>query len=357
MLRDIGILGTGLWQGPAVSNDVFEPACLGHARPIDPFYGDPKAPIQVAGLELSPQRHPRAVAAVRHSYADPYRGARRRRWFPKGLPSSDAEADAGRAALASAGLYPQDVDALLLQSFLPDQLQPNNAALVAHKLGLCRGPAWDVNAVCSSSLAQLSVAAGLIASGQARVVLCVQSTAYSPVTDPASTASVVLGDMASAFVLGPRPGATLATRWHTDGQFYPAVQLRREDAPYWAATEEPVDIVFRHELMGAYLRATAEHAVGLCGAVLRASDLELSSVDLSVTHQAMSWFPAFIADAVGLRDGVMFDTFEEYASIGSCSIPASLHEARLRGRLGPGARVLLFVSAAGKTFGAAALRM
>jgi 3-oxoacyl-[acyl-carrier-protein] synthase III len=364
IFRDVGVLGTGLWEGEVVDNDALAARLPASKSVQDPFRGrraDDGA-IRVAGLELTPETFPRTLAALRESFADPFRGARRRRFFPPELLASSAEAEAAQKALDDAGLAATDVGAILVQSFLPDGLQPKNAALVAHALGVVGAPAWEVDSICNSALSQLSVAASLVTSGFARHVLCVQSAAYSRVSDPGSSSTVQEGDMASAFVVGPSPGARLALSWRTDGRLHGAIKLAWRapaGAPprrAWEPAPERLLISFDPALQEEVMGEIATNARTVCFEALARAELAPGEVDLFIAHQPMSYNRVLMEEVLGLREGVAFDTFEEYASINSCGIPASIHEARRGGQIERGQRVLLFGPAAGYTYAAAAMR-
>ncbi len=142
LIRDIGILGMGLWEGEVVTNDHYGDRYLKGAPIKDPYRGrrSEDGTVRIAGMEFTKEKHPRVLAALERSFQDPYRGTQRRRYFPRDLKVSDAETEAARNAIADAGLTPDDIDAVLVQSFLPDELQPKNAALIAHNLGIRRAP-------------------------------------------------------------------------------------------------------------------------------------------------------------------------------------------------------------------------
>lgn len=364
MIRGVGILGLGLWQGRVVENDAFSADYLQRAEVKDPYHGrrGDDGTVRIAGMEFVPGRHDRTLAAIERSFADPFRGTRRRRWLGREEKVSDAETEAAARAMEKAGIGPRDVGALLVQSFLPDQLNPKNSALVAHNLGITAAPVWEVDSVCNSSLSQLMVGALLIAQGHAKHVVCVQSVAYSRVRDPGASASVQEGDMASAFVLGRVPGAEMAFSWRVDGSLHPAISLQWSaptGAPprrYWERSDERLLIRFDHELQQRVNREVADHARVTSTEALAKAEMRLEEVELFATHQPMSWYGAFMDDVLGLADGVSASSFEEYANVNSASLPASLHEAEKAGRLGRGASVLLFCPAAGYTYGAVAMR-
>lgn len=362
IVRDIGVLGTGMWESEPIGNDRF--AYLErHAEVKDPFRGarGDDGIVRIAGMEFSPDRDPKTLAAIGKSFADPYRGTRRRRYFPDALRVSDAESDAARAALADASITPDQIGAVLVQSFLPDGLCPENFALVAHNLGITRALSIEVDSVCNSVITQMLVASSLIASGAAKYVLCVQSTAYSRVTDPNASSTVQEADGASAYVLGPSPGTTMAFSTRTDGRLHAAASLEWQ-APsnsgrrFWDPSRERLQIHFDPVLQPQVMGELRANARVVCGEALERAELRIEDLDLFVSHQPMSWYTAFIEESLGLRDGIAFDTFEEYANVNSVSICASLHHARRAGRAGAGTRALIFGPAAGYTFAAVAIR-
>lgn len=361
MFHDIGILGTGLWEGPVVENHKITVADGVHRDPFKGQRGDDGL-VRIAGLELHPQRHRRALAQIEQSYKDPYRGTVRRRICPRSVPPSEMEADAARRALADAGLQPGDVDAVLVQSFLSDHLQPKNASRLCALLGVHRALALNVDTLCNSAASQVLLGAALIQSRQARRVLCVQSTVFSCVADPGTSAAVQEADMASALLLGEVRGARLACSSHVEGRLHGAVRLdwavpegAAAGRRYYEPPVERMAILFDAGLKAEAMRDMAARAAPLCQEALARAELDIKGVGAFVCHQPLSWACALFADVLGLPDGVAIDVFPEYANIGSCSIAAGLHHARQAGRLGGGQALLLFAPAAGATYLAMAL--
>jgi 3-oxoacyl-[acyl-carrier-protein] synthase III len=364
IVRDIGIVGMGLWQGEVIHNERFNTARVLDAPVKDPYRGcrSDDGTVRVAGMTFTPDRHRRTIAAIERSFVDPFRCTRRRRFFPDEMKVSDAETEAAKHALADANLTASDIDVLLVQSFLPDEVQPKNSAIIAHNLGITRAPAWEVDSVCNSALSQMTVGSSLILSGFAKTVLCTQSVAYSRVSDPGVSSSIQEGDMASAFVLGRSPGTRMASSWHTDGSLHAAIKLhwtspaRSLPRRWWERSRESFLIGFDAGLQEQVMGNIAQQACTVSDAALLAAEMGRGELDIFISHQPMGWFRAFMEDTLELPDGKAFDTFEEYANINSASVPASIFEARRTGRIGPGKKVLLFCPAAGYTFGAVAIQ-
>lgn len=364
IIRDIGILSTALWEGDVVNNDRFAAEVVGSAEVKDPFRGRraEDGTIRIAGMEFTPEKYPRTVAAIAKAFNDPFRGARRRRYFPPRMKVSDAESDAARKAVAAAGLTPADIGAVLVQSFLPDEVQPKNAALVAHNLGIRHAPAWEVDSVCNSLITQVTVGSSLIMSGFARHVLCVQSAAYSRVSDPSASSSVQEGDLAAAFVLGPSRGTSMAVSWRTDGRLHAAINLHwarpagAGGRRWWDPAGEALLIGFDPALQAEVMGELERNAHVVCDEALQRAELPRDAIDILISHQPNAWQRAFMEDILGLRDGAAFDTFEEYASVNSPGLTASVHHAIHEGRIKKGSNVLLFGPAAGYTYAALAIR-
>jgi len=76
-------------------------------------------------------------------------GIRERRIAAKGETTSDMALAAARAALAAAGLDAQSIDLIVLATSTPDNTFPAAAVSVQAGLGITRGAAFDLQAVCS----------------------------------------------------------------------------------------------------------------------------------------------------------------------------------------------------------------
>lgn len=78
---------------------------------------------------------------------------------------------AARQAIEAAGLLPEDIDLLLVNTLSPDHHDPSQACLIQPLLGLRHIPVLDIRAQCSGLLYGLQMARGQILAGLARHVL------------------------------------------------------------------------------------------------------------------------------------------------------------------------------------------
>ena len=135
-------------------------------------------------------------------------GIERRHFAAEGQMTSDLAVRASRAALADAGLEPDDIDAIVLATSTADLTFPSAATMVQAELGMTRGFAFDVQAVCAGFIYALANANALILSGQARRVLVIGAETFSRIMDWTDRGTCVLfGDGAGALILEAQEGA------------------------------------------------------------------------------------------------------------------------------------------------------
>lgn len=111
-------------------------------------------------------------------------GIRERRMWPEGTRPSDASAAAGRAVLAKSALKAEQVELFVHAAVSRDMLEPATASFAHRKIGL-PGTAqiFDVSNACLGFLNSLTVAAGLIESGQIKCAMVVSGENGRPLVD------------------------------------------------------------------------------------------------------------------------------------------------------------------------------
>src|SRR5437868_9234976 len=153
-------------------------------------------------------------------------GIRERRIAANGETTSDMAVAAARAALAAAGVDAQSIDLIVLATSTPDNTFPASAVSVQAGLGITRGAAFDVQAVCSGFVFGLATVDGLFKTGAFRRALVVGSETFSRILDWKDRSTCVLfGDGAGAVVLEAQqqPGdrddrGILTTHLRSDGR-------------------------------------------------------------------------------------------------------------------------------------------
>ena len=133
-------------------------------------------------------------------------GIAERRIAAPGELTSDLATEAARRALERAGMSGGDLDLIVLATATPDQTFPSTAVKVQARLGMKRGAAFDVQAVCSGFIFALAVADNALRLGQARTALVIGAETFSRILDWQDRGTCVLfGDGAGAVVLQAVP--------------------------------------------------------------------------------------------------------------------------------------------------------
>ncbi len=136
--------------------------------------------------------------------------------------SSTLAIQAGKMALESAKILPNELDLIIVCTSTPDILFPATACFVQNGLGAINAAAYDISAVCSGFVFGLSIAEQYIKSGKYRYVLIVGSETNSRIVDWSDRSTCILfGDGAGAIVLKKNeinePRGLLSTHIHSDG--------------------------------------------------------------------------------------------------------------------------------------------
>jgi len=153
-------------------------------------------------------------------------GIRERHIAAPGELTSDLAIHAARAALAHAHIDADTIDLIVLGTSTPDQTFPATAVTVQHALGITKGAAFDLQAVCSGFVYALSVADSMLRCGSHKRALVIGAETFSRILDwNDRTTCVLFGDGAGALVLEAQeqPGETsdrgvLTTHLRSDGK-------------------------------------------------------------------------------------------------------------------------------------------
>lgn len=289
---------------------------------------------------------------------DPFRGTTRRRVAELSMASAEAEAIAGKRALDDAGIGAKDVDLVLSWAMVPDRITPATAPRVTELVGATRAAGIGLDVACATAIAQLMLASAMVESGRARHVLCTQSHLIARANPMDHPASPIVGDAASAMVIGPseKSGVGIA-HMVSQGEYHEAVTWVRgreeHESPWWEAgpgfspgTRNRAQVKMLSTKLVHVGRDTITE-------LLERAHRSIDSVDVFACTQPRRWFPAAVAESVGLAPEKAPHTFDELAHIGGVAVVVNLLEARSRGMLTPGASVMLYGMGAGITRAAA----
>jgi 3-oxoacyl-[acyl-carrier-protein] synthase-3 len=284
-------------------------------------------------------------------------GIRQRHVAATGEYTSDLALHAAERALKAAGRDAGDVDLIVLATATPDHTFPATATKVQARLGITRGVAFDVQAVCSGFIFALATADNFLRSGQARRALVIGAETFSRILDWDDRATCVLfGDGAGAVLLEAVPSngsaqerGILSTHLHSDGANYDLLYV--DGGPSTTGTAGFLRMegkeVFRHAVVR--LAEVVDEA-------LTANGLTSRDVDWLVPHQANQRIIDSMGRKLGLSRDKVVVTIDRHANTSAASVPLALTEAVEDGRVKSGQLVLLEAMGGGLTWGAALVR-
>ncbi len=283
-------------------------------------------------------------------------GIERRHFAAEGQTTSDLATRAAEAALAQAGLSADDIDAIVLATSTADFTFPSAATMVQARLGMTRGFAYDVQAVCAGFVFALANANALIVSGQARRVLVIGAETFSRLMDWTDRSTCVLfGDGAGALVLEGQEGTgevtdrgILATDLHSDGRHRDILHV---DGGVSTGQTGHLRMqgkeVFRHAV--EKLAETAHAALAKLG-------LSGADVDWIVPHQANIRIIEGTARRMQVPMERVVVTVQDHGNTSAASIPLALSVGVARGQIKPGDLVVTEAIGGGLAWGSVVLR-
>ena len=274
----------------------------------------------------------------------------------EGETTGSLAAAAARAALADAGISPDEIDLIVLATATPDSTFPATATQVQDALGCHGGIAFDIAAVCSGFLYALATADSMLRTGMAKCALVIGAETFSRILDWEDRATCVLfGDGAGAFVLraeesGDDGPGLLATKLHADGAHGELLYV--DGGPSTTGTVGKLRMkgreVFRHAVVN--LAQVLED-------VLKQTGHQATELDWVVPHQAN----LRILDATARKLGLPFEkvvvTVDKHANTSAASVPLAFDVAWRDGRIKRGDLVMLEAMGGGFTWGASLLRV
>ena len=284
-------------------------------------------------------------------------GIERRHFAAEDQTTSDLAVEAATAALANAGLGPDDIDAVLVATSTPDLTFPSVATMVQARLGMTQGFAFDVQAVCAGFIYALCNANALIVSGQARRVLVIGAETFSRIMDWEDRGTCVLfGDGAGALVLGAGTGTgtsadrgILSTDLHSDGRY--------KDMLFVDVGVSTTGTAGKLRMQGNQLFRQAVEKLAATGeAALAKAGVASADVTWIVPHQANIRIIAGTARKMGVPMERVILTVQDHGNTSAASIPLALSVGVADGRIKPGDLVLSEAIGGGLAWGSVVLR-
>ncbi len=254
---------------------------------------------------------------------------------------------AAKAALADAGLSADAVDLIIVATSTPDNTFPATATQIQADLGITKGAAFDMQAVCSGFIYALTTADAMMRAGQATCTLVIGAETFSRILDWTDRGTCVLfGDGAGAFVLKSEEGerGILASKLRADGRH--VSKLYVDGGPSTTKTVGFLRMegreVFKHAV--ANMAEVVHQVVGQAG-------VKVADIDWFVPHQANKRILDSTATKLGVAAEKFIVTVDKHGNTSAASIPLAFEEGVRSGRIKRGQLVLMEAMGGGFTWG------
>jgi 3-oxoacyl-[acyl-carrier-protein] synthase III len=276
-------------------------------------------------------------------------GIKERRMWPAGTRPSDASAAAGKAVLAKSGLKAEQIELFIHAAVSRDMLEPATASFAHRKIGL-PGTAqiFDVSNACLGFLNSLTVAAGLIESGQIRCALVVSGENGRPLVeqtlrtllDRPLTRNEIKPYFANLTIGSGAVGAVVCHRSLVKGRAHRLLggiaQAATQYSDLCQGDTHGADALAMQTDSEQLLIA----GVGLASETwARFTAEQGAAYDRFVCHQVGSVHRRKLYETLGLDLAKDFSTFETLGNTGSVALPATLAAAIEAGAVTEGQRV------------------
>lgn len=235
-----------------------------------------------------------------------------------------------------------DIDFILYCTQSPDYLIPSNAFLLHRYFGFGKNVgALDFNLGCSGYVYGLSLAKGLIASGQSKKILLITSETYSKhIGDDDISNQLIFGDGASATLISDAPDG-LALRidnfeFGTDGSG--CEQLKSGVGGIKSRIVSSEDSFLKMNGQEVLL-FTLREIPALNKRLLEVNNIE--KVDHYIFHQANKFVVDQLSKKMALNSSLIRNKMETSGNTVSSTIPIVLEELDARGNLNVDEKIAL----------------
>ncbi len=285
-------------------------------------------------------------------------GIKRRHFATKDQKTSDLAIEAAINAIKNAKIKRTDIDAIIVATSTPDTTFPSVATIVQGALGITKGFAFDVQAVCAGFIFALATADALIVSKQAKRVLVIGAETFSRIMNwEDRTTSVLFGDGAGAIIIEAVSSSNLstdtgilATDLNSDGRYRDLLYV---DGGVSSTQTTGVLVMQGKEVF----KHAVEKLSSTAHAVLEKAGLSPSDVDWMVPHQANIRIIKATAQKMKLPMTKVIVTVNNHGNTSAASIPLALSVANLEKKFKKGDLILMEAIGGGLAWGSILLRL
>ena len=267
---------------------------------------------------------------------------------------------------------PQSIDLIICATSTPEDLLPSTASKIQAKLNASNATSFDINASCAGWLFGIRTATAMIQANQVEKVIVVGVEAHSRIINYYDRTNIIFGDAA---------GATILERVLPKSNSNPKTEENILKSPIFSTGTIPslsmqLPTIFneRYNSLEDYLarkdmkkierplpkingkvtrKLAFESKKSMDSVMETASEFNITTknIDLFVPHQTTISMVKDFCEHISFPFEKIPYTLDKYGSLGSASIPVSIHEHFINGKIQKGDLVLCHTFGAGLTYG------
>jgi 3-oxoacyl-[acyl-carrier-protein] synthase III len=277
-----------------------------------------------------------------------FKGVRERRFASPDYSSEEL----GTAVLARlverTKIDPNTIDLILYTCIFSDTWGTNIGTALQHRVGAGRAMIMGVDTNCSSFLTSLNIAKAFIESGTYQRIAIVTVTNFvSRLSEyQLSRRASPLGDGATATLVSAGESTIVASYERSHGEHYGLLRLEPDLVDgqflnYWERGSGPITAKFAPEMVDRLTNNALELVPDAVKRSIEKAGVTVDDIAMLVTHQPNTFFLDEWRQRIGILPPRTHDTLEFYGNLFHGSIPATLSDAKEKGKLKAGDLVAL----------------
>jgi len=271
-------------------------------------------------------------------------GIEERRIAGDDVNTSDMAFEAAKEAIDDAGIEAHQIGLILVATVTPDMPFPSVSTIIQEKLGAINAAAMDISAACAGFMYGIITAKQFVESDTYPYVLVVGVEKLSKITNfEDRNTAVLFGDGAGAAIIGKV----------TEGRGILSFELGADGSGGKHLFQKgPFLEMNGREVFKFAVRQMGESAEN----VITKAGLSKDDVDFLVPHQANIRIMESSRQRLGLPEEKMSKTINQFGNTSAASIPISLKEEVLNGKIKDDDVIVMVGFGGGLTWGAIALK-
>ena len=286
----------------------------------------------------------------------------RQRYLMKDETTADMAVKAAKEAVSSAGISPEDIDAIVVSTVSSELILPNTACFVQEQIGAVNAFCFDINTACTGFMMAYNTVQSYIDSGLVETALIIGAEGLSKIVDWNDRGTCILfGDGAGAAIIRKNENAVFDTVMKSDGSQGSALTCHNE------FSNRPRKIVKNEmrQTFGTYIEMDGQRIfkfavkqVPECiNELMNKMEITKDDIDIFVLHQANLRICQAIAKRLKVSMDKVPTNVGRYGNTSSACIPILLDELYKTGQLKEGQKIIMSGFGAGVTLAATYLEV